>query len=85
LKTTLATISAEPHPFLKSGDRVRIRTGCLAGIEGILVRRASGYRLVLNVELIMQAVSIEVNAEDVEPISTVQVKVAIAGTGVRCS
>ena len=85
LKTTLATISAEPHAFLKSGDRVRIKTGCLAGIEGILVRRASGYRLVLNVELIMQAVSIEVNAEDVEPISTVQVKVAIAGTGVRCS
>jgi transcription antitermination factor NusG len=70
LKATLSTINAAPHPFVKAGDRVRIRSGCLAGIEGILLRKAGGCRFVLNVELLMQAVSIEVSAEDVEPITS---------------
>jgi transcription antitermination factor NusG len=68
LKATLSTIHAEPHPFVTVGDRVRIISGCLAGVEGIFLRKASGCRFVLNVDLIMQAVSLEVNAEDVEPI-----------------
>lgn len=68
LKATLSTLHAEPHPFVRVGDRVRIVAGCLAGLEGILVRKGSGCRFVLNVDLIMQAVSLEVNAEDVEQI-----------------
>ena len=68
LQATLSNIKAEPHPFLKAGDRVRIKSGCLAGIEGILLRKATGYRFVLNVDLIMQAVCVEVSAEDVEAI-----------------
>lgn len=71
LKAVLATMKAEPHPFLKIGDRVRIKSGCLAGIDGILVRKASGSRFVLNVDLIMQAASVEMSAEDVEPIASV--------------
>jgi len=70
LKATLSTKNAEPHPFVKTGDRVRIRSGCLAGLEGILLRKASGSRFVLNVELIMQAVSVEVSADDVELITS---------------
>jgi len=69
LKATLETVHAEPHPFVKAGDRVRIVSGCLAGLEGILLRKASGYRFVLNVDMIMQAVSVEVDVEDVEPVS----------------
>jgi transcription antitermination factor NusG len=71
LRAVLATMKAEPHPFLKIGDRVRIKSGCLAGIEGILIRKASGSRFVLNVDLIMQAASVEMSAEDVEPIASV--------------
>lgn len=69
LRAVLATMKAEPHPFLKIGDRVRIKSGCLAGIEGALIRKASGFRFVLNVDLIMHAASVEMSAEDVEPIA----------------
>ncbi len=71
LRAVLSTLKAEPHPFLKVGDRVRIKSGCLAGIEGILLRKGTGFRFVLNVDLIMQAASVEMSAEDVEPIAFV--------------
>ena len=29
----------EPHPFLKCGERVRVKQGALAGVEGILSAR----------------------------------------------
>ncbi len=58
----------EPHPVLQTGQRVRIMRGALAGIEGILVRRKGIARLVLSVDLIMQAVAIEVDAGEVEPV-----------------
>jgi transcription termination/antitermination protein NusG len=57
---------AEPHPFLKSGDRVRVKSGPLEGIEGILVRKKNFYRLILSVELLVRSISVEVEAADVE-------------------
>ncbi len=58
----------EPHPFLKCGDRVRVKSGSLEGIEGILVRKKNSIRLVLSVELLMQSVAVEVDAWLVEPV-----------------
>jgi transcription antitermination factor NusG len=60
----------EPHPFLKCGERVRVRRGSLSGVEGILVRKKSVFRLVLSVEMLAQAVSVEIDAADVEPVDT---------------
>jgi transcription termination/antitermination protein NusG len=56
----------EPHPFLKNGEWVRVKSGALEGIEGILVRRKSLYRLVLSVEMLGKAVAVEVDAAKVE-------------------
>ena len=42
----------EPHPFLRCGDRVRVKSGPLQGLEGILVRKKNFYRLVLSVEIL---------------------------------
>jgi transcription antitermination factor NusG len=56
----------EPHPFLKCGDWVRIRSGPLEGIEGILVRKKNSLRLVLSVELLQKSISMEVDASSVE-------------------
>jgi transcription antitermination factor NusG len=58
----------EPHPYLKVGDRVRVKTGSMAGVEGILVRRKNEMRFVLTLEAIMRSVSVEVDANDVEPV-----------------
>src|SRR5579863_824180 len=42
------------HPFLKIGQRVRIRSGALAGVEGILLSRAGESTLVISVDAIQR-------------------------------
>jgi transcription antitermination factor NusG len=65
---TLKTTRMEPHPFLRCGDWVRIRSGPLEGLEGILTRWKAAFRLVLSVELLQQSVAVEVEASTVESI-----------------
>lgn len=60
-------IRAEPHPYLKVGQRVHIRFGPLAGANGILVRRKDKFRVVLSIDLIMRSVAVEVDEADIEP------------------
>lgn len=55
-----------PHPFLKQGDHVRLRTGPLAGTEGFFVRTKNQYRVVISVELLRKGVSMEVDRRDIE-------------------
>jgi len=59
-------LQVEPHPFLKCGDRVRIKSGPLEGIEGILVRKTRGFRLVLSVEMLSKSAAVEVDVSMVE-------------------
>ena len=63
-----STLRYEPHPFLKCGDWVRIKSGPLEGIEGVLVRTKSACRLVLSVEILAQSASVEVDISAVERI-----------------
>ena len=60
----------EPHPFLKSGDLVRIKCGPLVGIQGILVQKKNLYRLVLSVEMLGQAAVLEVDSLLVERLNS---------------
>jgi len=55
-----------PYDFLAEGQRVRVRTGPMKGIEGIIVRKKSGYRLVVTVETIARALVVELDSEMVE-------------------
>jgi transcription antitermination factor NusG len=55
----------EPHPFLKEGQRVRVKSGPLAGVEGILQRWKDSFRLVLSVELLGRSVAVEVEQCDI--------------------
>ena len=59
-------MQVEPHPFLKCGDLVRIKSGALEGIEGILIRKTRGFRLVLSVEMLSKSVAVEVDVNTVE-------------------
>jgi transcriptional antiterminator NusG len=57
-----------PHAYLREGQRVRIDTGPLAGVEGILVRsRPKRGLLVLSVDLLHQSVAVEVDCTTVVP------------------
>jgi transcription antitermination factor NusG len=62
-------LRAEPHPYLTAGRRVRVRSGPLAGTQGILLRRKGNFRLVISVELIQRAVAVDVDAVDVEAVT----------------
>jgi transcription elongation factor/antiterminator RfaH len=55
-----------PHPYLKIGRRVRVRSGPLEGCEGILIRKKGLSRLVLSVNLLQQSVCAELDADCVE-------------------
>ena len=57
----------EPHPKLKPGHRVRVIAGPLRGVTGKLVRRGRRFRLLLAISALGQAISVEVDAADVEP------------------
>lgn len=69
LKTGLTQLRCEPHPFLQAGQRVKIKSGPLSGLSGILVdRRSQGCRLIVNVGLIRQACAVEIDVCDVEAV-----------------
>lgn len=68
LRAGLDPMSVEPHPLLTTGQRVRIKQGALSGLEGIVLRRKSGCRVVLTLDLLMQSIAIEVDGDDVEPL-----------------
>jgi transcription antitermination factor NusG len=68
IRTTVeGPFQVEPYPFLKCGERVRVKRGSLDGVEGILVRKKSLCRLVLSVDMLAQSVAVEIDADDVEP------------------
>jgi transcription antitermination factor NusG len=68
LRLGAKTRKIEPHPYLRVGDRVRIKSGSMAGVEGILIRRKNELRFVLTLEAIMRSVSLEVDAGDLESV-----------------
>ena len=50
----------EPHRYLKAGKRVRVSSGPFEGLEGIVVRRNNGSRLVISMEVIHKAIAVEI-------------------------
>jgi transcription antitermination factor NusG len=60
----------EPYPYLKVGERARIRSGPLAGFEGIVVRKDDRLRIVLSIDLIMRSVAVHVEAHELEPVNS---------------
>jgi transcription antitermination factor NusG len=59
-------MKVEPCPFLKVGQKVRVKHGPLSGVEGILVRKKDHLRLVLSIELLMRSVAVEIQAADLQ-------------------
>jgi transcriptional antiterminator NusG len=65
LRASLARgVAATPHPYLVAGKKVHLLSGPLAGLTGILVRRKSGARFVVSVNLIQRSLAVELNEAD---------------------
>ncbi len=54
------------HPFLKIGQRVRIRSGALDGMEGILLSRNGDRTLVISIDAIQRSLAVRVEGYEVE-------------------
>jgi transcription antitermination factor NusG len=72
LRESLAQGKIEPHPYLVTGKRVRVRSGAMAGMEGVLARNNGGFRVVVNLELIKRSMAVELDLADLEPCSSNQ-------------
>jgi len=64
-----AGVPHQPWPFLAAGDRVRIESGPLLGLEGILIDVKRSHRLVLSVTLLQRSVAVEIDSALITAIS----------------
>ena len=71
LRKGLIERRVEPHPLLTVGSMARIRAGAFAGMEGVVVGRRNGLRVVLTLKQILQSIAVEVNEADLEPMNEV--------------
>ena len=58
----------QPWPFIELGERVRVKHGNLAGLEGILVNFKGNHRVVLSVSLLQRSVALEVDLAWLMPV-----------------
>ena len=63
-------IPVKEHPFLNVGQRVRVRTGSLSGVEGILVAVKGARTLVISVEPIQRSLCISLDDYQIEAVET---------------
>lgn len=63
-------LRVSPHPFLKTGDVVRVKSGPLIGIEGIVSREKDVFRVVISVEMLGRSAAVEIDASSVERVGT---------------
>jgi transcriptional antiterminator NusG len=61
-------VAAQPWPFLKVGEAVRIENGPLEGLSGIVTRIKNSYRLLVSVSLLMRSVAVELDSHWIKPL-----------------
>ncbi len=70
LREGLRRCKAVPHPCLSAGERVRVISGAMSGMEGVLLRTAESLRVVITLGVIGQSMAVELDAADLEPIGS---------------
>jgi transcription antitermination factor NusG len=61
---------AEPWPYLEVGQKIRIESDSLMGLEGILINFKGNHRIVVSVTLLRRAVALEIDGSCVKPVAT---------------
>lgn len=60
----------DPYPHLVKGVRVEVRSGPFQGLQGIIEDRAKNSRLILQVDVLGSAVTLEIHGAMVEPVDS---------------
>jgi transcription antitermination factor NusG len=58
----------DPYPFAAVGKRCRIKGGPFQGTEGVVIQRGRSWRMVLQVSMLGQGATMEVDADLLEPL-----------------
>lgn len=58
----------DPFPFLRKGVRVEVRSGPLRGLQGLVEDRAASGHLILQVEMLGRALTVEIGAHSLDPV-----------------
>ncbi len=70
IQTLVASgLQTQPWPFLAVGERVRIESGSLRGLDGVVVKMKENHRLVVSISLLRRSVAVEIDSSLVEPFS----------------
>lgn len=59
---------AEPWPYLELGQKIRIQSDALMGLEGILINFKGNHRIVVSVSLLRRSVALEIDRSCVGPV-----------------
>ncbi len=59
-------VEIDPYPYLKEGQRVRIKSGALQGVTGILKSKEKKHYLILAIDILQRSVSVRIDASEVE-------------------
>jgi transcription antitermination factor NusG len=64
IQTVLGSgLNAEPCPFLKEGQKISLTHGALEGLEGILLKKKSEWRMVISVTMLQRSLAVEIDRE----------------------
>jgi transcription antitermination factor NusG len=66
LKSLLSVWKAEPYPFLTPGKQIRVKSGPFANLEGKIIRRKGKMRLIVSLQLIQQAIMLDMDAAEAQ-------------------
>lgn len=61
--------NAVPHPYLSVGDRIKVVSGPLSGMQGVLLRKQNSTRVVICLDSISRSFMVEVDLESIEPLA----------------
>jgi transcription antitermination factor NusG len=61
-------LRAEPWPYLEIGQKIRIESDALYGLEGVLINFKGNHRIVVSVSLLRRSVALEIDRACVSPL-----------------
>jgi transcription antitermination factor NusG len=67
-KIVSSGLQAEPWPYLELGQKIRVESDALMGLEGILISFKGNHRIVVSVSLLRRSVSLEIDRSCVRPV-----------------
>jgi transcriptional antiterminator NusG len=56
-------LASEPCSFLQEGQRIRVTRSSLEGLEGILVKKKTEWRMVVSISLLQRSISVEIDRD----------------------